>query len=158
LILRKKHNLVPFIKNRNKMDNTSHNLFVYGSLRSGFKNPAYEYLARYFTYSGEGLVHGKFYDNGSHPVGIASANGEMIVGELYTLNNADEFSWAFEQLDDYEGLHIEAGETALYKRTIAHVYQEEKIIPAWIYWFNGNIDNLTPIASGDLMEYVQQKK
>jgi gamma-glutamylcyclotransferase (GGCT)/AIG2-like uncharacterized protein YtfP len=140
------------------MNNTPNNLFVYGSLRSGFKNPAYEYLAKYFTYLGEGLVKGRFYDNGIFPVAVATDNDNMIVGELYALKNEDESSWAFEQLDDYEGLHVEPGETALYKRTLELVYQEDKIIPAWIYWFNGSVDKLTPIDSGDLVNYIQQKK
>jgi gamma-glutamylcyclotransferase (GGCT)/AIG2-like uncharacterized protein YtfP len=140
------------------MNNTPNNLFVYGSLRSGFKNPAYEYLAKYFSYLGEGLVKGRFYDNGTFPVAVATDNDDMIVGELYTLKNEEEFSWAFEQLDDYEGLHVEAGETALYKRTLELVYQNENIIPAWIYWYNGNVDGLKPIPSGDLVNYIQQKK
>jgi gamma-glutamylcyclotransferase (GGCT)/AIG2-like uncharacterized protein YtfP len=140
------------------MNNTTHNLFVYGSLRSGFKNPAYEYLTRYFIYNGEGLVKGKFYDNGDFPVAIPSNNEDMIVGELYSLKTAEEFSWAFEQLDDYEGLHVEVGEKALYKRAEVEVYQVDKVIPAWIYWFAGSIDGYDAIASGDLINYVQQKR
>jgi gamma-glutamylcyclotransferase (GGCT)/AIG2-like uncharacterized protein YtfP len=139
------------------MNTISHNLFVYGSLRSGFKNPAYEYLTRYFSYAGEALIKGQFYDAGTHPVAIATSNEDMIVGELYSLNNYEEFSWAFEQLDDYEGVHVEAGETALYKRAMVQVFQEHKIIDAWVYWFNGNIDGLPKIETGDLVQYLQQK-
>jgi gamma-glutamylcyclotransferase (GGCT)/AIG2-like uncharacterized protein YtfP len=140
------------------MNNTRCFLFVYGSLRSGFKNPAFEYLAKYFTYAGEGLVKGKFYDNGSFPVAVASHNEEMIIGELYKINNEEEFTWAFEQLDDYEGVHVEAGETALYKRSLVEVYQMENILPAYIYWYNGHVEGLTLISTGDLIDYVQQKK
>jgi gamma-glutamylcyclotransferase (GGCT)/AIG2-like uncharacterized protein YtfP len=139
------------------MNTTTHNLFVYGSLRSGFKNPAYDYLTQYFTYAGEALVKGQFYDTGTHPVAISTNNEDMIVGELYTLNNAEEFSWAFEQLDDYEGVHVEAGEAPLYKRAIVQVYQEDKIIDAWVYWFNGKIEGLPKIETGDLVQYLQQK-
>ena len=140
------------------MNNSRCYLFVYGSLRSGFKNPAFEYLAKYFTYAGEGLVKGKFYDNGSYPVAVASNNEDMIVGELYKINNEEEFTWAFEQLDDYEGVHVEAGETSLYKRSMVEVYQLDNVLPAYIYWYNGNIEGLAPIATGDLIDYVQQKK
>jgi gamma-glutamylcyclotransferase (GGCT)/AIG2-like uncharacterized protein YtfP len=139
------------------MNTISCYLFVYGSLRSGFKNTAYDYLTHYFEYCGEGLVKGKFYDNGLHPVAIPTNNEDMIVGELYCLKNIEEFSWAFEQLDDYEGLHVLPGETALYKREKVEVYQIEKVISAWIYWFNGSVDGFTSIASGDLVNYVQQK-
>ncbi len=139
------------------MDTTSHNLFVYGSLRSGFKNPVYEYLTQYFTYVGEALVKGQFYDAGTHPVAIASNNDDMIIGELYRLNNEEEFSWAFEQLDDYEGVNVEVGETPLYKRALVQVFQADKIIEAWVYWFNGSVDNLKKIETGDLVQYLQQK-
>jgi gamma-glutamylcyclotransferase (GGCT)/AIG2-like uncharacterized protein YtfP len=139
------------------MNTISHNLFVYGSLRSGFKNPAYEYLTRYFSYAGEALIKGQFYDAGTHPVAIATSNEDMIVGELYSLNNNEEFSWAFEQLDDYEGVHVEAGETALYQRAIVQVFQEHKIIDAWVYWYNGNTESLPKIETGDLVQYLQQK-
>jgi gamma-glutamylcyclotransferase (GGCT)/AIG2-like uncharacterized protein YtfP len=139
------------------MNTTSHNLFVYGSLRSGFKNPAYEYLARYFTYAGEAMVKGQFFDADSHPVAIPSSNDEMIVGELYTINNEEEFSWAFEQLDDYEGMNVEAGEKPLYKRVLVQVFQEDKIITAWVYWYNGSIEGLPKIETRDLVQYFQQK-
>ena len=139
------------------MNDTTHQLFVYGSLRSGFKNTAYEYLARYFTYAGEALIKGQFYDAGTHPVAISTNTENMIVGELYILNNAEEFSWAFEQLDDYEGVHVEAGETPLYKRELVQVFQEDKIIDAWVYWFNGNTEALSKIETGDLVQYLQQK-
>jgi gamma-glutamylcyclotransferase (GGCT)/AIG2-like uncharacterized protein YtfP len=139
------------------MNTTIHNLFVYGSLRSGFKNLAYEYITQYFTYAGEALIKGQFYDAGTHPVAIATSNEDMIVGELYTLNNIEDFSWAFEQLDDYEGVHVEAGETPLYKRAIVQVFQEAKIIDAWVYWYNGSIEGLPKIETGDLVQYLQQK-
>ncbi len=139
------------------MNTNPNNLFVYGSLRSGFKNPAYEYITQYFTYAGEALIKGQFYDAGTHPVAIATSNEDMIVGELYTLNNTEDFSWAFEQLDDYEGVHVEAGETPLYKRAIVQVFQENKIIDAWVYWYNGSIEGLPKIETGDLVQYLQQK-
>ncbi len=140
------------------MNNNNAYLFVYGSLRSGLKNPAYEYLAKYFTYAGEGLVKGKFYDNGSYPVAVASNNEDMIVGELYKINNEDEFIWAFEQLDDYEGVHVEQGQTPLYKRNLVEVYQDDVVLPAYIYWYNGSVEALAPIKTGDLIDYIQQKK
>lgn len=140
------------------MNNTGCFLFVYGSLRSGFKNPAYEYLAKYFTYEGEGLVKGKFYNNGDYPVAVVSQNDSMIVGELYKIKNEDEYGWAFEQLDDYEGIHVEAGETPLFKRSLVEVYQKENVLPAYIYWYNGSVEGLTAIDSGDLIDYIQQKK
>ena len=139
------------------MSTTSYKIFVYGSLRSGFRNPAYEYLTRYFKYSGEALVKGKFFDAGSHPVALATNDEHFILGELYTMNSEEEFSWAFTQLDDYEGLNVEVGETPLYKRSLVEVYQNGETQIAWIYWYNQSIDGMPEIETGDVMRYLQQK-
>ena len=139
------------------MSTTSSKIFVYGSLRSGFRNPAYEYLTRYFKYSGEALVKGKFFDAGSHPVALATNDEHFILGELYTMNSEEEFSWAFTQLDDYEGLNVEVGETPLYKRDLVEVYQNGETQIAWIYWYNQGVDGMPEIETGDVMRYLQQK-
>ena len=139
------------------MNSTSYKIFVYGSLRSGFRNPAYEYLTRYFKYSGEALVKGKFFDAGSHPVALPTEEEHFILGELYSMNSEDEFSWAFEQLDDYEGLNVETGETALYKRNLVEVFQNGETQIAWIYWYNKSIKGMPEIETGDVMRYLQQE-
>ncbi len=139
------------------MSTTSHKIFVYGSLRSGFRNPAYEYLTRYFKYSGEALVKGKFFDAGSHPVALPTEDEHFILGELYSMNSEDEFSWAFEQLDDYEGLHVEPGETPLYRRDLVEVFQNGETKTAWIYWYNLRVEGMPEIETGDVMRYLQQK-
>ena len=139
------------------MNSASYKIFVYGSLRSGFRNPAYEYLTRYFKYSGEALVKGKFFDAGSHPVALPTEEEHFILGELYSMNSEDEFSWAFEQLDDYEGLHVEPGETTLYRRNLVEVFQNGETQIAWIYWYNKSIEGMPEIETGDVMRYLQQK-
>ena len=137
--------------------NASYNLFVYGSLRSGFRNPAYEYITRYFAYKGEAMVKGKFFDKGEIPVAVVTTEEKYILGELYTLQNPEDFSWAFIQLDDYEGLNTEPGETPLYKRELATVHQPGETADAWVYWYNGNTEGLQEIETGDVMKYLQQK-
>jgi gamma-glutamylcyclotransferase (GGCT)/AIG2-like uncharacterized protein YtfP len=78
-------------------------LFVYGSLRSAFKSHAYEYISRFFSFDGIGKVNGKLFDMGTYPAAVPAAD-TFIVGELYTIRNEEEFSWAIGQLDDYEGV------------------------------------------------------
>ncbi len=139
------------------MNEKIHNLFVYGSLRSGFHNPAYQYLSKYFTLLGNATVKGKLFEKGDYPVAIPTNEEKFIAGELYSINNEGEFSYAIGQVDDYEGVHVEAGETPLYKRepvTILHNYQQ---YTAWIYWFNGTVDGLAEIASGDVLQYFKDK-
>ena len=139
------------------MNNDIYQLFVYGSLRSGFRNPVYEYLTRYFHLLGEAVVKGKLYDKEEYPVAAPTTEEKFISGELYAVNNPAEFSWAIAQLDDYEGLNVEEGEQPLYKREVVTAYQDGKPIQAWIYWFNGSTNGLPEIASGDLLQYLQQK-
>jgi gamma-glutamylcyclotransferase (GGCT)/AIG2-like uncharacterized protein YtfP len=133
-------------------------LFVYGSLRSGFQSPVYEYISRFFTFAGNAKVKGKLYDLGNYPAGIPSNDNDFIVGELYFAREESEFAWAIAQLDDYEGVLVEAGETPLYRRELTEVYLNDQVIPAWIYWYNGDVSNSPLIESGDLILYLQQKK
>ncbi|MBK8609720.1 MAG: gamma-glutamylcyclotransferase [Chitinophagaceae bacterium] len=139
------------------MNNENHKLFVYGSLRSGFRNPVYQYLTKYFTLVGEAVVKGKLYDLGDYPAAATTEEEKFISGELYVINNPLEFSWAIGQLDDYEGLNVEAGETPMYKREEVTAYHGGKPHTTWIYWYNGNLSGKPEIESGDLLQYLQQK-
>lgn len=141
------------------MQESIYQLFVYGSLRSGFHHPAYEYMSRYFTLVAEGKVKGKLYDMGNYPAAVPDAGEEtFIVGELYRINSPEEFGWAMAQLDDYEGLHTENNEAPLYRREPVKVYlAANQTEQAWVYWFNGNVSGKPVVASGDVLQYVQQK-
>ena len=81
---------------------TTYHLFVYGSLRSGFRNPAYQYIADYFSLVGEGVVRGKFFDKGEYPVAIAADDDSFITGELYLAKNKE----AFESSQNVKALFI----------------------------------------------------
>jgi len=132
-------------------------LFVYGSLRSGFRSPVYEYISRFFKFIGEAKVKGKLYDMGSYPAGVPAEDESFIIGELYQAKNEHEFSWAIGQLDDYEGVAVEPDEVQLYRREVTEVHLNNDISKAWIYWYNGNVANRPVIASGDMMEYLHKK-
>ena len=139
------------------MSNENFKLFVYGSLRSGFRNPVYEYLTKYFHLMGEAVVKGKLYDLGDFPAAAPTTDEKFISGELYCVNNPLEFSWAIGQLDDYEGLNTEEGETPLYRREEVTAYQNGQPHITWIYWYNKDLAGYPEIESGDLMQYLQQK-
>lgn len=133
-------------------------LFVYGSLRSGFKHPAYAYLSSYFDLVSEARVKGTLYDLGAYPAAVASPADHWIVGELYQLKQDQDFEWAIEQLDDYEGLHVEEGENPLYIRDLTTVYTPDHSTRAWIYWYNESIEGKPIIASGDTLAYFRNKQ
>lgn len=139
------------------MKPVTYQLFVYGSLRSGFRNPAYQYLTQHFSLLGEAVVKGKFYDKGDFPVAIPVSDDTFIQGELYQLNNPEEYGWVFGQLDDYEGIHAEDGEKPLYRRELVTVYLGGQSSQAWIYWYNGDVSSCPEIQIGDVMKYLQLK-
>lgn len=139
------------------MINSNNNLFVYGSLRSGFQHDAYNYMAQYFTLVGHATVKGILYDMGEYPVALPNSDEKFIQGELYTINNPEEFSYIIGQLDDYEGIYAEEGETASYKREETAVYCNGLQYKAWVYWYTGNAAGLPEIASGDVLQYLQEK-
>jgi len=95
---------------------------------------------------------------GSYPAGIPAEEEVFIVGELYQIKHENEFSWAFGQLDDYEGVNVEEDEMQLYRREITDVICNGQVTKAWIYWFNGEVSGRPVIASGDMIEYLNQKK
>ncbi|AXY76274.1 gamma-glutamylcyclotransferase [Paraflavitalea soli] len=133
-------------------------LFVYGSLLSGFHHPAYGYISRYFTLIGPAKVKGKLFDMGEYPAAVPVNEDTWIMGELYQLNNKDEFEYAICQLDDYEGIFPEAGGTPLYRREPVNVVINEKDTLAWIYWYNQDVLGKPLIASGSVLEYRDQQE
>ncbi len=133
-------------------------LFVYGSLRSGFRSPVYEYISRFFTFVGDAKAKGKLYDLGDYPAAIPVSEDYFILGELYTIKNEQEFSWAMAQLDDYEGVNVEANEERLYQRKITDVFINDLATPAWVYWYIGDVTGKPVIASGDILAYLNNKK
>lgn len=133
-------------------------LFVYGSLRSGFHSAAYEYISRFFTFTGEAKVKGVLYDMGEYPAAVPTAEDKFIVGELYSITNEAEFSWAIGQLDDYEGVAAEDDEEKLYYRDLADILINDSITRAWMYWYNGDVSGRPQIESGDVLQYIRDKK
>ena len=76
---------------------------------------------------------------------------------MYRIKNDDEFSYAIAQLDDYEGLYSEDG-FSLYRRELVDVYLENEVTKAWIYWYNSLVDGYPLVESGDVLQYLEEKK
>ena len=133
-------------------------VFVYSSLRVGFQSSQYEYISRYFTFEGNAQAKGLLSDLGDYPVATATDENYFIKGELYQINDENEFSFAIGQLDDYEGVNPEEDETSKYKRELTSVFREDgSLVNAWIYWYKGNVEGKPRIESGDVIGYVKSK-
>jgi gamma-glutamylcyclotransferase (GGCT)/AIG2-like uncharacterized protein YtfP len=139
------------------MEENVDKIFVYGSLRSGFHSAAYDYISKYFRLISEAKVKGYLYDMGNYPAAVPATDNAFIVGELYELKDTTDFAWAIEQLDDYEGVNPEEGETPMYRRDLTTVYYDNETAVAWIYWFNGKIEEQPIISSGDVFQFIHQK-
>ena len=138
-------------------DHSINHLFVYGSLRSGFRSPAYEYISRYFDLVGEAKVKGALYDMGAYPAALPVQENGFVLGELYIIKKESEFAWAIGQLDDYEGVTVESDEVQLFRREVIGVHINGKTTDAWIYWYNSDVSGKPVIASGDMLEYLKKK-
>lgn len=134
-------------------------IFVYGSLLSGFRSPAYEYIYKYFHLRGEGFVTGTIYDMGSFPVGVAEDTGRTIKGELYEIRNPKELSFALAQLDDYEGLYPDEDEQVLYTRELTDVtLPDGNRIQAWIYWYAQTPTDKPVLETENMLDYLHREK
>lgn len=132
-------------------------LFVYGSLRRGFHHPAYGYISEYFNLVGDATVRGKLYDLGQYPAAVPDQDG-VIIGEMYTIKDPRQFSWAMAQLDDYEGVCCEEGESQEYKREMTPVHVNGTEQTAWIYWYARPVEGFPVVASGDVLEYYRNRQ
>jgi gamma-glutamylcyclotransferase (GGCT)/AIG2-like uncharacterized protein YtfP len=128
-------------------------LFVYGSLRSGMHNEVFTFISSYFVLEGMGAVHGKLYDLGDYPGAIPGTGSERIVGELYRIEQEEDFDWAMEQIDDYEGYVVSEGATSLFRRELVNVLFQNTTVIAWTYWYNQPVTGRTRILSGDYVAY-----
>lgn len=138
------------------MDTHSNLFFLYGSLRVGFRDPNYSYLSKYFHAKGEASVRGKFYFNGSTPVAVQTETG-LLTGDVYELNDPEDFKWVAVQLDDYEGLNVEAGETPLYKRELVSIDLDGKPAQAWIYWYNRPVADFIELDAAEIAAYLKEQ-
>ena len=112
-------------------------LFIYSSLRKGFHNPSHHYITQYFSFVSAAKIKGVEENINGELCGTPGGSDSYISGELYKLNDEHDFSFTFGQLDDYEGLDVEVGETPMYRRELTNVYKDDgEIIEAWIYWYN----------------------
>jgi gamma-glutamylcyclotransferase (GGCT)/AIG2-like uncharacterized protein YtfP len=132
-------------------------LFVYGSLRQGFNSEAYAYMSQYFTLIGEAKVKGILVDLGEYPAAVPTDGESYIIGELYKLKTIEDHDWAFGQLDDYEGVIVEADEQQLYRRVPTNVFRQNEECISWIYWYNANVIGKPVITSGDVLAYLKNK-
>lgn len=118
-----------------KKDAPGARLFVYGTLRKGFRS--HGLLRRFHArVMGNGSVCGRLYDFGEYPGAVVNAGDrERVYGELYLLPQPGT---AFKVLDKFEGFDPEKPEASEFERretTVTLTGGHE--MTAWIYWLSG---------------------
>lgn len=134
------------------MSDSTHLLFVYGTLRSDVRHKAHAYVSQYFYLKGKAFVQGKLYDCIQYPAGIPTEEKVLITGELYEIKDMNEYEAAICVLDEYEGSYDQPGEPALFRRELVNVKYNDDEVQAWIYWYNRPVTGKKWIASGDILK------
>ncbi len=125
----------------------SSRLFVYGTLRRGFRRHG---LLRSLEaqYVGKGSVRAELFNLGHFPgAQKCKAASSHVVGEVYRLRKPAQ---AFKTLDRIEDFRPTAPSPGLFRReTAAVTLQDGERVSAWVYWLNRVPGPKRRIHSGD---------
>jgi gamma-glutamylcyclotransferase (GGCT)/AIG2-like uncharacterized protein YtfP len=134
-------------------DEAGARLFVYGTLRKGFRS--HGLLQRFRPrYLGAGRVRARLYSIGEYPGAKESENdGDRVQGELYWLPRA---AAAFKVLDRFEGFHPQQVASNEFERreTIVTTAAGGKT-RAWVYWLSGTHTCGRRILSGNFALHLK---
>lgn len=124
-------------------------LFVYGSLRRGAGAPLAARLAREAAFIGPGRFRGRLYMAKGYPAAVDSADpGDVVHGDLYRLGPDRRLLAA---LDAYEGFDPVRPRRGGWRRRMRAVESARRCICAWIYLYDGFIDEAARIEGGDYL-------
>jgi len=126
-------------------------LFVYGSLRNGFKNRYARFLQMGSELLGTAYTLGKLYDIGGYP-GLKLSNDvtEQVWGDIYRVGNAQKI---YPMLDIYEESGNAFPKPNEYIKELISVNFNGGELSAICYMYNRPVENLPRIHSGDFMLY-----
>lgn len=127
-------------------------IFVYGTLRKATRSEMHKLLAKSSDFVAEAVFNGKLYDVVGGPAAIPSENtSDLVRGELYAIKPQQQ-TQLLTVLDEYEGYNpadLTHSEYRREKRTI--MLPDCRSISAWIYLYNGQLENSRLILSGDFI-------
>ncbi|MBB5519600.1 gamma-glutamylcyclotransferase family protein [Amphiplicatus metriothermophilus] len=124
-------------------------LFVYGTLRRKGGAPLAGRLAREAVLVGPGRFHGRLYLAKGYPAAVDSGDpGEAVHGDLHRLGDDPALLAA---LDVYEGFGPAAPTRGGWRRVLRPIGAGRRCICAWIYLYDGFIDEAARIEGGDYL-------
>jgi gamma-glutamylcyclotransferase (GGCT)/AIG2-like uncharacterized protein YtfP len=130
------------------MEQTMHQVFVYGTLLQG---EGLHHVLATSRYLGPGFLEGAdMFDLGSYP-GIVPGTG-TVCGECYAVDEA-----VLATLDEVEGF-VPGGRDNLYTREVRSVRLLcGECLSAFVYFFAGTTDPSHAIAGGDYRRYRAER-
>ncbi|MCB1178644.1 MAG: gamma-glutamylcyclotransferase [Leptospiraceae bacterium] len=121
-------------------------IFVYGTLRRGFKVGARSFFENFTKFLSVGYIQGKLFEVSFFPALIQSNNqNDKVSGEIYEIIKEKERF--FRRIDYYEG--------SMYERKKINVISlEGDQIQCWVYLYIKPVTKLEEIPSGDYIQYA----
>ena len=104
---------------------------------------------------GRGKIKGRLYDLGEYPAVISSVSEQLVRGEVYELRDPAN---AVDILDEYEEFFPLHPERSLFVRAVTPVMMDDGgETKAWVYFYNGQVDERKLIAGGDYRGKSKQR-
>ena len=109
-------------------------LFVYGTLRSGHKNPVAVFFHQQAQLVGQATMPGRLFSLGEYTAAVYEpAATEWVHGEVFQLMDTP---LVFNVLDEYEGIGEQFPQPNEYIRSLCEVVCEGKSLKCWVYLLN----------------------
>lgn len=132
----------------------SAHLFVYGTLRRGYRGEMQAFLARSARFVDTAVFRGRLFLVGNYPGAVPSSRPEDVVhGDVFRLRQP---AVVLAELDAYEQCGPEGSGSEYYRRQAAVTLRTGRRIDAWIYLYGRPTRALRPIPSGDYLRFVDR--
>ena len=131
-------------------------LFVYGTLRKDYDLKLKDRVRERLQYVGRAKIGAALYDLGRYPGAVRNNKGPEVVGDVFLITEAER---VLRILDKYEGITDSGPKDAEFIRKKGRVkLRSGRKLSAWIYWYNRNTRELTPIRYKDYLNYLKNKR
>lgn len=127
-------------------------VFFYGTLMTPFNRPGRQRVEPDIVSVGAGSIRAALFDLGIYPAATPANDGATVRGEVYRMRDPAAVLAA---LDEIEGYRPNEPARSLYVRTLADVrLDDERVIAAWVYFYNAPLGRAPRIASGDYLDHL----
>jgi len=131
-------------------------LFVYGTLRKDYDLKLKQKVEVGLQYVGRAKIGAALYDLGRYPGAVRNNKGPEVVGDVFLISEPEK---VLRILDKYEGISDSSPKDAEFIRKKGRVKLRSGLeLNAWIYWYNRNPKELTPIRYKDYLNYLKNKR